>query len=222
MHLDEGQNALTSYGGKRYVPIPLPAASAPTLAAAALSTKGPSNARFFGPGLSPGTYGYQFSLLWEDFEGAPGAESTVTWSGPGPGEVRITLPALPEGATGINVYGRTAGAEVLLARNAASQLSAATFVDQGQALDGRAAVPANSVFKRGGGRVHRIHVPGTGATPGNVKILDSADPAGAAALATIFGPTTPAAGSIIDLQVACRRGILIQSPAGMVYVVTYS
>lgn len=133
----------------------------------------------------------------------------------------ITLPPLPSGATAINLYGRTAAAEVLLARKLAGQLSAVTFVDQGQALDGQAQVPANSVFKRGGGRVHRLHVPGTGGTPGNVKILDTADPLGAAGI-TLFGPTTPAAGSILDLQLPCKLGILIQSPAAMVYAVTYS
>jgi len=222
MYLDEGQNTLATLGGKRYVPIPLPAAPVPAIAAAALSTHSPASAQFFGPGLAPGTYGYQFSLLWEDFEGAASAEAIVSWAGPGLGEGRITLPVLAPGVTAINVYGRASGAEVLLARAAAGQLSAATFVDQGQALDGQAPVPANSIFKRGAGRVHRIHVPGTGGTPGNVKMLDSADPTGAGALATIFGPTTLAAGSITDLQAPCRLGILIQSPAAMAYVVTYS
>jgi hypothetical protein len=222
MFFDEGQNVLTSEGGSRYVPIPLPAAPTPVLAAAALSTQPASAAQLFGPGLAPGTYGYLFSLLWDGFEGAPGAEATVIWAGPGLGEVRLTLPALPAGASGINVYGRTAAAEVLLARNAAGQLSSGTFVDQGQALDGQAKVPANSVFKRGAGRVHRLHVPGTGGTPGAVKVLDSADPTGAAALATVFGPTTLAAGSITDVQLPCKLGILIQAPAAMVLLATYS
>jgi len=222
MFLDEGQNALTTWGGKRYVPIPLPSAPLPALSAAALSTHAVSAAQFFGPGLAPGTYGYLFSLLWDDFEGAPGAETTVAWAGPGLGEVRLVLPTLPAGATGINVYGRAAGAEVLLARNVAGQLSSGTFLDQGQAPDGQAPVPANSVYKRGPGRIHRIHVPGTGGTPGAVKVLDSADPTGGSPLATVFGPTTPPAGSITDLQVACKLGILVQSPASMVYLVTYS
>src|SRR5579862_8357215 len=117
MFLDEGQNALTTWGGKRYVPIPLPAAPTPVLAAAALSTQPVSSSQFFGPGLAAGTYGYRFSLLWDDFESAAGAEATVTWAGPGLGEVRITLPALPAGASGLCVYGRAAGGETLLARN---------------------------------------------------------------------------------------------------------
>ncbi|HVA23636.1 MAG TPA: hypothetical protein VMW62_04510 [Chloroflexota bacterium] len=222
MFLDEGQNTLTTWGGKRYVPIPLPAAPAPALAAAALATHAVSAAQFFGPGLAPGTYGYLFSLLWDDFEGAPGAEATVVWAGPGQGEVRITIPALPVGATGINVYGRTAGSEVLLLRNAAGQLTSGAFLDQGQALDGQAQTPANSIYKRGPGRLHRLHVPGSGGTPGAVKVLDSADPTGSSSLATIFGPTTLSAGSITDLQVPCKLGILIQSPASMVYLATYS
>jgi hypothetical protein len=222
MFFDEGQNALATLGGKRYVPIPLPAAPAPVLSAAGLSSHPSSSAQFFGPGLPAGTYGYLFSVLWDDFEGAPGAEATVAWAGPGPGEVRVTLPALPAGATGLNLYGRTPAGERLLARAAAGQLTAGTFLDQGQPLDGQAPVPANSVFKRGSGRVHRVQVPGTGGTPGAVKILDSADPTGGAALATVFGPSTPAAGSINDLQTPCKAGILIQSPAAMVYVVTYS
>ncbi|MFI5267730.1 MAG: hypothetical protein ACHQ7M_10180 [Chloroflexota bacterium] len=222
MFLDEGQNVLTTWGGKRYVPIPLPTAPVPALAAAALSTRAVSGAQFFGPGLAPGTYGYLFSLLWDDFESAPGAEATVIWAGPGLGEVRVTMPTLPAGASGINVYGRTAGSEVLLARNAAGQLTTSTFLDQGQPLDGQAQVPVNSVYKRGAGRIHRIHVPGSGGTPGAAKVLDSADPTGASPLATVFGPTTPAAGSITDLQIPCKLGILVQSPASMVYLVTYS
>lgn len=222
MFIDDGQNALATEGGKRYVPIPMPAAPVPTLAAAALSTQAPSSSQFFGPGLAAGTYGYKFSLLWDDFEGPAGAEATVAWAGPGQGEVRITLPALPAGCTGLNVYGRTAAGEVLLARNVSGQLSGTTFVDQGQALDGQAAVPANSVYKRGAGRIHRIHVPGTGGTPGAVKVLDSNDPTGASSLATVFGPTTPAAGSITDLQLPCKLGMLIQAPAAMVLLVSYS
>ena len=111
---------------------------------------------------------------------------------------------------------------MLLGRNAAGQLAAGTFLDQGQALDGQAQVPANSVFKRGPSRVHRIHVPGSGGTPGAVKVLDSADPTGASPLATLFGPTTPAAGSITDVQIPCKLGILVQYPAAMTFVVTYS
>jgi hypothetical protein len=222
MFIDDGQNALATEGGKRYVPIPLPAAPAPTPAAAALSTQAPSSPQFFGPGLAAGTYGYKLSLLWEDFESPAGAEATVNWAGPGLGEVRISLPALPAGCTGLNIYGRTPAGEVLLARNVSGQLSGATFVDQGQALDGQAAVPANSVYKRGGGRIHRIQVPGSGGTPGAVKVLDTGDPTGATGLATVFGPTTPAAGSITDLQVPCKLGILIQYPAAMVLLVTYS
>lgn len=222
MFIDEGQNALATEGGKHYVPIPLPGAPAPVLASAALSTQAPSSSQFFGPGLAAGTYGYKFSLLWDDFEGAAGAEATVAWAGPGQGEVRITLPALPAGCTGINIYGRTPLGEVLLARNAGGHLSGSTFVDQGQALDGQAAVPANSVYKRGAGRIHRIHVPGSGGTPGAVKVLDTNDPTGASSLTTMFGPATPAAGSITDLQIPCKLGILIQSPAAMVLLVTYS
>jgi hypothetical protein len=222
MYLDEGQQALTTIGGKRYVPLPLPVPAAPGLAAAALGTRAASSSQFLGAGLAPGTYGYLLSYMWEDFEGPAGAEATTTWGGPGQGEVRITLPALPAGVTGVNVYGRTPAGETLLARDAAGQLSAGTFLDQGQPLDGQAPVPANSAFKRGGSRLHRIHVPGTGGTPGPVKVLDSADPTGAAALATLFGPTTPAAGSVADLQVPCRTGILVQFPAGMTLVLTYS
>jgi hypothetical protein len=222
MFLDEGHNALATLGGKRYVPLPLPGAPTPVLSAAALSTKAPSAAQFFGPGLAPGTYGYQFSLLWDDFEGAPGSEATVVWAGPGQGEVRITLPVLAAGVTGVNVYGRTPSGETLLARAVAGQLAAGTFLDQGQALDGQAAVPANSAFKHGAGRAHRIHVPGSGGAPGAVKILDSAEPTGAAALATLYGPTTPAAGSITDLQVPCKAGMVVQYPAGMTLVLTYS
>ena len=221
MFFDEGQNVLATLGGKRLLPIPQPAAPAPVLAAGALATRAASSSQFLGPGLAPGTYGYQFSLLIDDFETAPGAEATVTWAGPGQGEVRVTIPSLPAGATGINVYGRTPAGETLLARNAVAQLTTGTFLDQGQALDGQAAVPANSAFKRGGGRVHRLHVPGTGGTPGNVKIMDTADPTGASGI-VVFGPTTPAAGSISDLQLPCKAGILIQSPAAMVYVVTWS
>src|SRR5689334_14318181 len=99
MFFDDGQHALTTYGGRRYVPIPLPAAPTPVLAAVALSSQPASSAQAFGPGLAPGTYGYLFSLLWDGFEGAPGAEATVTWAGPGPGEVGITLPVLPAGVS---------------------------------------------------------------------------------------------------------------------------
>jgi hypothetical protein len=222
MFLDEGQNALTTWGGKRYVPLPLPTPPVPVLAAAALSTQAVSASQLFGPGLPPGTYGYLFSLLWDDFESAPGGQATVVWAGPGLGEVRVAIPTLPPGASGINIYGRTAGSEILLARNATGQLEPGTFVDQGQALDGQAQVPASSAYKRGAGRVHRIHVPGSGGTPGAVKVLDSADPTGASPLATVFGPTTPAAGSITDLQVPCKLGILVQVPASMVCLVTYS
>jgi len=220
MFLDEGQNLLTTWGGKRYVAIPAPAAPTPVAAAAALGTRPSSAASFFGPGLAPGTYGYRLALLLDDFESQPGPEATVTWAGPGSGEVSISLPALPAGATGLNLYGRTAGSELLLARNVVGQLTAGTFVDQGQPLDGQAQVPANSVYKRGGGRVHRLHVPGTGGTPGNVKVVDTNDPTGASGT-ILFGPSTPAAGSITDLQLPCAAGILIQSPAGMVLVVTY-
>ena len=171
MFIDEGQNLLATLGGKRLLPIPPPAAPGPSLAAAALSTRASSGAAFSGPGLAPGTYGYLFSLLIDDFETPPSAEATVTWAGPGLGEVRIAIPTLPAGATGINVYGRTPAGEVMLARNALAQLTIGTFLDQGQALDGQAAVPANSAFKRSGSRVHRLDAPGIGGTLGNVKIL---------------------------------------------------
>ena len=222
MFLDEGQNALATFGGKRYVPAPLPVPAAPALAAGALSNRAVSSAQFLGGGLAAGTYGYVLSYMWEEFEGPAGSEATVSWAGPSLGEVRLTLPALPAGVTGVNVYGRTPSGETLLARNAAGQLSAATFLDQGQPLDPQLPPPANCVFKRGGGRIHRIHVPGTGGTPGAVKVLDSADPTGAAPLATLFGPTTPAAGSITDVQAPCRAGMLVQFPAGMTLVLTYS
>jgi len=221
MFFDDGQHLLATFGGRRCMAIPAPAAPVPVVAAAALASRPVSAAQYFGPGLAPGTYGYRFSLLIDDFETQTGAESTVVWAGPGLGEVAITLPTLPAGATGVNVYGRTAGSEVLLARAATGQLAGATFLDQGQAADGQAQVPANSVFKRGGGRVHRLHVPGAGGTLGNVKILDSADPTGASGT-VLFGPTTPAAGSIVDLQLPCKLGILVQSPAAMVYALTYS
>jgi len=221
MFIDEGQNLLATLGGKRYAAIPAPAAPTPALAAAALSTRPSSAAQFFGPGLAAGVYGYRFSLLLDDVETQAGPEATVTWAGPALGEVAIALPALPAGATGLNLYGRTAGGEVLLARNAGSQLAAGTFIDQGQAMDGQGLVPANSLFKRGGGRVHRIHVPGTGGTPGNVKLLDTTDPTGASGI-VLFGPTTPAAGSITDVQLPFKTGLLVQSPAGMVYLVSYS
>lgn len=221
MFIDQGQNLLATFGGAQTLPIPMPAAPTPVLTAAALATRPVSSAGFFGPGLAAGSYAYRFSLLMGSFESPPGPEAAVTWAGPGLGEVAITLPALPAGASGINVYGRTAGSEVLLARAAAGQLTAATFLDQGQPLDGQAQAPANSVFKRGGGRLHRLHVPGTGGTPGNVKIMDTADPTGASGL-TVFGPSTPAAGSITDLQLPCALGILIQAPPAMVLLVTYS
>ena len=48
MFIDEGQDALFTYGGKRYVPIPLPAAPVPVLTAAALSTQAASSAQLFG------------------------------------------------------------------------------------------------------------------------------------------------------------------------------
>src|SRR5581483_7826769 len=146
MFLDEGQNLLATLGGKRFIAIPSPAVPTPALAAAALSTQ-PVSGQAFGPGLAPGTYGYLFSLLIDDFETAAGAEATVTWAGPGLGEVRITLPGLPAEASGINIYGRTPAGEVLLARDVHGQLASGTFLDQGQALDGQAAVPANSVYK---------------------------------------------------------------------------
>ncbi len=221
MFFDEGQNLLATLGGRRLLPIPTPAAPAPVLAAATLSTQAASSAAALGPGLAAGTYGYRLSLLIDDFESAAGPESTVTWAGPGLGEVRITLPVLPAGATGVNIYGRTQGAEVLLVRAAVGQLAPSTFIDQGQPLAGQQPVPANSAFKRSGGRIHRLHVPGTGGTPGNVKMMDTADPTGGTGI-TVFGPSTPAAASITDLQIPCQAGILIQSPAGMIYAVTYS
>src|SRR5579883_1338985 len=175
MYLDEGQQALITYGGKRYAPAPLRVPAAPTLAATALTSQAVSSSQFLGPGLGTATYGYRLSYMWEDVEGPAGPEATVAWAGPGQGEVRITLPILPAGVTGVNIYGRTASGETLLARNAVGQLSPSTFLDQGQALDPQLPVPANSVFKRGGSRLHRIHVPGTGGTPGAVKVLDTAD-----------------------------------------------
>ncbi|HEU0169060.1 MAG TPA: hypothetical protein VFS62_14880 [Chloroflexota bacterium] len=221
MFIDDGQNLLATLGGKRYAAIPAPAAPTPVLAAAALATRPSSAAQFFGPGLAAGTYGYRFSLLIDDVETQAGPEATVAWAGPGVGEVAVTLPALPAGATALNLYGRTAAGEVLLARNVTGQLAAGAFVDQGQALDGQALVPANSTFKRGGGRVHRIHVPGAGGTPGNVKLIDTSDPTGASGV-VLFGPTTPAAGSITDVQLPFKAGLLVQSPAGMTYLVSYS
>ncbi|MBV8086912.1 MAG: hypothetical protein JO247_19060 [Chloroflexi bacterium] len=221
MFIDEGQNLLATLGGKRCAAIPAPLAPTPVLAAAGLATRPSSAAAYFGPGLATGTYGYRFSLLIDDVETQAGPEATVAWAGPGAGEVAISLPALPAGATGLNLYGRTPAGEVLLARSVAGQLAAGTFVDQGQPLDGQALVPANSMFKRGGGRIHRIHVPGTGGTPGNVKLLDTTDPTGASGT-VLFGPTTPAAGSITDVQLPFKAGLLIQSSAGMTYLVSYS
>lgn len=219
MFIDEGQQALVSYGGRKTVFIPGPGvAPAPVLAAVALSTKPAGTAAYLGPGLAAGTYGYLFSWQCEDWEYPVSAEAQVTWNGPGLGEVRVTIPVLAPGATDINLYGRAVGAEVMLQRHLVAGvqgqvLAPLTFVDQGQAVDGQLQVAANTYYKRGGGRVHRLHVPGGGGALGNVTIADAANGDGSGGRGNIYGPTMAVVSSITDIQVVCPNGVLVTRAA---------
>jgi hypothetical protein len=68
-------------------------------------------------------------------------------------------------------------------------------------------------------RLCKIHIPGTGGTPGNITVYDNG--AGVATGTVLYGPTTPTAGQIIDLQIPCDNGITIVTASAMVGFVTY-
>lgn len=61
----------------------------------------------------------------------------------------------------------------------------------------------------GAGRLCRLHVVGTGGTLGNVTIYDALTATGN----PIFGPTSPSAGQIIDIQFPVGTGIYIVTAA---------
>ena len=67
------------------------------------------------------------------------------------------------------------------------------------------------------GRLCRIHVPGTGGTLGNVTVYDNTSGSGTA----IYGPTSPSAGDIIDLQLPVQTGITVVTAAATTLIVTY-
>jgi hypothetical protein len=69
----------------------------------------------------------------------------------------------------------------------------------------------------GAGRLCRIHVPGTGGTLGNVTVYDSLTATGT----VLFGPTSPSAGQIIDLQIPVGTGITVVTAAATAAIVTY-
>lgn len=75
-----------------------------------------------------------------------------------------------------------------------------------------------TVVSNSPGRLCRIHVPGTGGTPGNITIYDNAS---AGSGQVLYGPTTPSAGQIIDIQAPVQSGITVVTASAMVCYVTY-
>lgn len=69
----------------------------------------------------------------------------------------------------------------------------------------------------GAGWLRKIHVPGTGGTPGNITIYDALTATGN----PIYGPTTPSAGQIIDIQRRVGTGITVVTAAATVCDVAY-
>lgn len=72
---------------------------------------------------------------------------------------------------------------------------------------------AGTTVLTGAGWVRRIHVPGTGGTLGAITIYDNT----AASGRIIFGPTTPTAGQIIDLQRRVAIGIEVVAASATVW-----
>lgn len=67
------------------------------------------------------------------------------------------------------------------------------------------------------GRLCRVHVPGTGGTLGDVTIYDNTAGSGTA----IYGPTSPSAGDVIDLQIPVQTGITVVTAAATTLIVTF-
>lgn len=80
------------------------------------------------------------------------------------------------------------------------------------------ATAATTVVKPTAGRLVRIIVLGSGGTLGAVTVHDSPDATGP----VVFGPTIPAAGQVIELQVPCASGITVVTGAAITLLVTYS
>lgn len=68
-------------------------------------------------------------------------------------------------------------------------------------------------------RACRLHIPGTGGTLGAITIHDNA--AGDTSGDVLFGPTTPSAGQIFDLQIPCALGISITTASATVGFLTF-
>jgi len=75
-----------------------------------------------------------------------------------------------------------------------------------------------TVVKPTAGRLARLIVLGSGGTLGNVTVHDSPDASGP----VVFGPTTPAAGQVVELQIPCSAGITVVTAAATALLVTYS
>lgn len=85
---------------------------------------------------------------------------------------------------------------------------------------GRAYAPISATTNailNGAGRLCRIHCVGTGGTIGAITAYDSLTGAGT----VIFGPTTPTAGQIFDLQIPVGTGISVVLAAATTILVTW-
>ncbi|MGH2365974.1 MAG: hypothetical protein ACRDGF_10195 [Chloroflexota bacterium] len=75
-----------------------------------------------------------------------------------------------------------------------------------------------TVVKASAGRLARLMVLGNGGTLGTVTVHDSLDTSGP----IVYGPTTPSAGDVIELQIPCASGITVVTAAATTLLLTYS
>lgn len=81
----------------------------------------------------------------------------------------------------------------------------------------RISTATSTTVLTGAGWLRKLHIPGTGGTLGNITVYDNTSATGT----PIYGPTTPSAGAIIDIQRRVSTGIFVVTASATTVDVAY-